>query len=192
MKKTIAVISSLLLVCFISMSVNAQKDKVKEAGSKAKDTTEKVAEKTADTGKKAAKATADTAEKVADKTTDTAKKAGKKAKEVVAPKSDEDIQKCVTDGLAASATLKDLGLSAATSEGVVTLTGTTKASKEKKSAGKIAKDCGAKTIANNIEAPTEKVAKAEKSEKKEDKSDTKSESKDEKKSSKKSESSKKK
>jgi uncharacterized protein YxeA len=181
MKKTIAVVTSLLLVVFISMSVDAQKDKAKEAGSKAKDTTEK-----------ATKKTADVAEKSVDKTVDSAKKAGKKAKDAVAPKSDEEIQKCVTDGIAASATLKDLGLSAATAAGVVTLTGTAKASKERKSAGKIAKDCGAKTVTNNIEAPAEKAAKSESKAAKSESKEEKSESKEEKKSAKKSESSKKK
>jgi|SRR5262245_1567727 len=155
MKKTIAVISSLLLVIVISMSAQAQKEKVEKAAGKTADTTKKAAEKTADT----------------------TKSAGKK----VAPKSDDDIQKCVTDKLAASATLKSLGLSAATSNSVVTLTGTVKASKDKKAAGKIAKDCGAKTVTNNVEAPVEKAAKPEKK-------DEKSESKEDKKSSKKSES----
>jgi hypothetical protein len=191
MKKTIAVINSLLLVLFISVSADAQKDKVKEAGSKAKDNTEKAVDKTVDTSKKDAKETADATEKDADKTVETTKKTGKKAKEVVAPKSDDEIQRCVTDELAASATLKDLGLSAATSDGVVTLTGTAKSSKEKKAAGKIAKECSARTVTNNIEAPTEKVTKSEKSEKKEAKSESSVDSKEEKKS-KKSDSSKKK
>jgi len=187
MKKTFAVINSLLLVFFISMSADAQKDKTKELSSKTKKSTEKVAEKTADTSKKAG-----------EKTADTAKSAGKKAKDVVAPKSDDDIQRCVTDKLTASASLKGLGLNAATADGVVTLTGTAKTSKDKKAAAKIGKDCGAKTVTNNIEAPPEKAVKSEpkeaKSESKEAKSQTKedkSQSKDEKKSAKKSESSKK-
>ncbi len=151
MKKIFAAISTFALFAALSLGVAAQ-DPVTKGAKKAEDATKKAAEKTADETKKAAEKTADT-------TKDTAKK----AKETVAPKSDADIEKCITDAFAASEKLKDQGFTAAVSNGEATLSGTAKSSSDVKSAGKIAKNCGAK-VTNNITAP----AKSDKAEKKSD------------------------
>jgi osmotically-inducible protein OsmY len=127
MKKIFAAISTFTLFAALSFGVAAQ-DPVTKGAQKAGDTTKKAAEKTADTTKDAAQ----------------------KAKETVAPKSDADIQKCIEDGLAASAKLKDQGFTAAVSNGEATLTGTAKSSGDVKSAGKIANKCKAKKVTNNI------------------------------------------
>src|SRR5262245_38588918 len=60
-------------------------------------------------------------EKSEQKSEDSAKKAEKKKE--AAPASDADIQKCITDKLAATKKLKSQGFSAAVSGGVATLTG---------------------------------------------------------------------
>ncbi|HKX27617.1 MAG TPA: BON domain-containing protein [Blastocatellia bacterium] len=83
-----------------------------------------------------------------------------KMKAAAAPKSDEEIQKCISDKLEASAALKGDGFSASVAGGVATLTGTTKVAGHKGGAGSIAKGCGAKSTQNNI--TVEKAAKMEK------------------------------
>lgn len=132
MKKVLSIMGSLALVSTLYFSAGAQVvDKAKEAGSKTADTTKKAAEKTADTTKGAAQ----------------------KAKNTVAPKSDEEIQKCISDGFAASSKLKDLGLNATVASGEATLTGDAKSGGNKNAANGIAKKCGAKKVTNNITVP---------------------------------------
>jgi osmotically-inducible protein OsmY len=94
------------------------------------------------------------------------KKSEKKAekKKEAAPKSDADIQKCITDKFAASAKLKSQGFSASVSGGVATLTGAATNAGSKGAATRIAQSCGAKSVTNNITAPP--VAKPKKEEKK--------------------------
>jgi osmotically-inducible protein OsmY len=89
------------------------------------------------------------------------KKESKSAK--AAPKSDEDVQKRITDKFATS---KNLTAGAATvSGGEATLTGEAKNAGAKTSAGKTAHGRGAKKITNNISvaaAPAKAPAKAPK------------------------------
>lgn|SRR5262249_46177265 len=73
-----------------------------------------------------------------------------KTKAAATPKSDDDIQKCITDKLAASTKLKADGFNVTVANGVATLTGSTKIAGHKGGAGSIAKSCGAKSIQNNI------------------------------------------
>jgi osmotically-inducible protein OsmY len=96
---------------------------------------------------------ADKAKQTAEKTADTTKSAAQKAKDTVAPKTDAEIQKCITDGIAASAKLKGLDLAATVANGEATLTGEAKSSGNKNEAASIAKKCGAKKVANNITIP---------------------------------------
>ncbi len=65
-------------------------------------------------------------------------------------KSDADIQKCISDKLAASASLKDQGISVAVSNGVATLTGKVKNAGSKGAATNLAKGCGAKSVKNEL------------------------------------------
>ncbi|MBO0722135.1 MAG: BON domain-containing protein [Blastocatellia bacterium] len=74
----------------------------------------------------------------------------KPAKTGAAPKSDSDIQSCITEKLAAAPKLKDQGLSAAVSGGVATFTGTAKNAGSKGGVANIAKACGANKVVNNI------------------------------------------
>ena len=145
MKKTLATISSVALFAVLSLGAAAQdsvKDKTKETGSKVASTTKKAAEKTADTTKQAA-----------EKTADTTKKAAEKTKQTVVGKSDEDVQKCITEKLAASDKLKTQGFSSTVSSGEATLTGTATNAGSKGAATKIAKGCGAKKVTNSITVP---------------------------------------
>lgn len=80
-----------------------------------------------------------------------------KTKAAATPKSDADIQKCISDKLDASPTLKNDGFTATVTDGVATLTGSTKVAGHKGGAGSIAKSCGAKSTQNNI--TVEKVSK---------------------------------
>src|SRR5215470_15821075 len=89
------------------------------------------------------------------------KKESKPAK--AAPKSDEDVQKCITDKFATSKTLTGGGATVAGGE--ATLTGEAKNAGAKTSAGKTAKGCGAKKVTNNISvaaAPAKGAAKPKK------------------------------
>jgi len=74
------------------------------------------------------------------------KKEIKQAK--TAPKSDADVQKCITDKFAGSKTLT--GGAATVDGGAATLTGEAKNGGAKTSAGKTAQSCGAKKVTNNI------------------------------------------
>lgn len=74
----------------------------------------------------------------------------KPAKTAAAPKSDSDIQSCITEKLAAAPKLKDQGFSASVSGGVATFTGTAKNAGSKGGVTNIAKACGAKQTVNNI------------------------------------------
>ena len=76
------------------------------------------------------------------------KKAVKIKKLAAAPKSDADVQKCISDKFAASKTLT--GAAAAVAGGEATLTGEAKNAGAKTSAGKTAQVCGAKKVTNNI------------------------------------------
>jgi len=76
------------------------------------------------------------------------KKDIKITKAAAAPKSDADVQKCISDKFAASKTLT--GASAAVAGGEATLTGEAKNAGAKTSAGKTAQVCGAKKVTNNI------------------------------------------
>ena len=67
-----------------------------------------------------------------------------------APKDDAGIQKCISDKLAASASLKTQGISATVSNGTATLTGKAKNAGSKGAATNVAKSCGAKSVTNNI------------------------------------------
>ena len=132
MKRILSLMGGFALFSALCFSAGAQVvDKAKDAGAKTAETTKKVGEKTADTTKSVAQ----------------------KAKDTVAPKTDGEMQKCITDGLAASAKLKDLGLSATVANGEATLTGQAKSSGNKNAAASIAKNCGAKTVVNNITIP---------------------------------------
>ena len=86
---------------------------------------------------------------------DTMKSGGKSAanKPAAAPKSDADIQKCITDKFAAAEKLKSQGFSAAVKSGEATLTGTANNAGSKGAATKIAKSCGATKVTNNISSP---------------------------------------
>jgi osmotically-inducible protein OsmY len=106
-----------------------------------------------DKAKDAGKKTADTTKKVVYKTADTTKSAAQKAKNTVAPKTDQEMQKCITDGFAASAKLKGFGLAATVANGEATLTGEAKSSGNKNAAAGVAKDCGVKKVVNNITIP---------------------------------------
>ena len=76
------------------------------------------------------------------------KKEVKVTKTAVAPKSDADVQKCISDKFAASKTLT--GAAATVAGGEATLTGEAKNAGAKTSAGKTARGCGAKKVTNNI------------------------------------------
>jgi osmotically-inducible protein OsmY len=76
------------------------------------------------------------------------KKVSKPTKAAAAPKADADVQKCISDKLAASKTIT--GGSAAVSGGEATLTGEAKNAGAKNGAAKTATGCGAKKVTNNI------------------------------------------
>ena len=89
------------------------------------------------------------------------KKADKPAKAAAAPKApktDADIQKCISDKFAASKTVTNGG--AAVANGEATLTGEAKNAGAKGGATKTAKACGAKTVVNNLTTPTPPPAAA--------------------------------
>jgi osmotically-inducible protein OsmY len=89
------------------------------------------------------------------------KKADKPAKAAAAPKApktDEDIQKCISDKFAASKTITNGA--AAVASGAATLTGEAKNAGAKGGATRTAKACGAKTVTNNMTTPTPPPAAA--------------------------------
>lgn len=67
-----------------------------------------------------------------------------------APKTDAEIQKCITDKLAAAPSLKTQSISASVSNGVATLTGKVKNAGSKGAATNLAKGCGATSVTNNL------------------------------------------
>ena len=92
------------------------------------------------------------------------KKADKPAKATTAPKTDAEIQKCISDKFAASKTISSGA--AAVTNGEATLTGEAKSGGAKGGATRTAKACGAKTVANNMTTPPPAPAAAKTSEKK--------------------------
>ena len=82
------------------------------------------------------------------------KKADKPAKAAAAPKApktDADVQKCISDKFAASKTVTNGA--AAVANGAATLTGEAKNAGAKGGATRTAKGCGAKTVVNNMTTP---------------------------------------
>jgi osmotically-inducible protein OsmY len=79
------------------------------------------------------------------------KKSSKPAKADASPKTDADIQKCISDKFAASTTITNGA--ATVSNGVATLTGEAKSAGAKGGATRSATACGAKTVTNNITTP---------------------------------------
>jgi osmotically-inducible protein OsmY len=92
------------------------------------------------------------------------KKADKPAKATTAPKTDAEIQKCISDKFAASKTIKNGA--AAVTNGEATLTGEANSGGAKGGATRSAKACGAKTVTNNMTTPPPAPAAAKTSEKK--------------------------
>jgi osmotically-inducible protein OsmY len=93
------------------------------------------------------------------------KKADKPAKAAAAPpKTDADIQKCISDKFAASKTITSGA--AAVANGEATLTGEAKSPGAKGGATRTAKACGAKTVVNNMSTPQPAPAAAKTGEKK--------------------------
>ena len=88
------------------------------------------------------------------------KKADKPAKAAAAPKApktDADVQKCISDKFAASKTIT--GGAAAVANGEATLTGEAKNGGAKGGAARTAKACGAKTVVNNLTTPAPTATK---------------------------------
>ena len=81
---------------------------------------------------------------------------------VPAQKSDAEIQKCILDGMAASASLKEQKLEATVSDGKVTITGAARNPGSKGAATRMAKRCGAKEVKNEatVENPIRPKKKA--------------------------------
>ena len=75
----------------------------------------------------------------------------KVSKAAPAPKTDADVQKCISDKLAASKVITNGA--AAVSNGAATLTGEAKSAGAKGGATRSAKACGAKTVVNNMTTP---------------------------------------
>jgi osmotically-inducible protein OsmY len=92
------------------------------------------------------------------------KKADKPAKTATAPKTDADIQKCISDKFAASKTITSGA--AAVNNGEATLTGEAKSGGAKGGATRTAQACGAKTVVNKMTTPPPAPAAAKASEKK--------------------------
>jgi osmotically-inducible protein OsmY len=80
------------------------------------------------------------------------KKSSKPAKaDAAAPKTDADIQKCISDKFAASTTITNGAVTV--TNGEATLTGEAKSAGAKGGATRSATACGAKTVTNNITTP---------------------------------------
>jgi osmotically-inducible protein OsmY len=82
-----------------------------------------------------------------------AKKTEKKTVKKVAPGTDSEIQKCISEKLANSEKLKSQGFNVTVSDGSATLTGNAANPGSKGGATGIAKSCGAKSVSNNITVP---------------------------------------
>jgi osmotically-inducible protein OsmY len=81
------------------------------------------------------------------------KERASKPKNDSAPKSDSEVQKCIMDKFSNSEKLKPQGFSASVSNGEAKLTGNAQNSGSKGAATRIAKNCGARSVSNNITAP---------------------------------------
>jgi osmotically-inducible protein OsmY len=79
------------------------------------------------------------------------KKSDKPAKAAAAPKTDPEIQKCISDKFAASKTITNGAVAMANGE--ATLTGDAKSAGAKGGATRSAKACGAQKVVNNMTAP---------------------------------------
>ena len=79
------------------------------------------------------------------------KKSDKPAKAAAAPKTDAEIQKCISDKFAASKTITNG--TAVVANGEATLTGEAKSAGAKGGATRSAKACGAQKVVNNMTAP---------------------------------------
>jgi uncharacterized protein YkwD len=93
-----------------------------------------------------------------------ADKPAKAAAKPAAPKTDADIQQCISGKFTASKTITNG--SAAVANGEATLTGEAKSAAAKGGATRTAKACGAKTVVNNITTPAPPPAAAKTGEKK--------------------------
>jgi osmotically-inducible protein OsmY len=80
----------------------------------------------------------------------TSAQSAKPAKSMAAPKSDSDIQSCISSKLAAASKLKDQGFGVSVSGGTATFNGTAKNAGSKDSVNGIGKSCGAKQVVNHI------------------------------------------
>ncbi len=89
-----------------------------------------------------------------------------KAKNETTPKSDVEIQKCIMDKFSNSEKLRSQGFNASVSNGEARLAGTARNSGSKGAATRIARNCGAKTVTNDITAPNIPKPKKVESEKK--------------------------
>ncbi|MGE0102085.1 MAG: BON domain-containing protein [Blastocatellales bacterium] len=78
---------------------------------------------------------------------------GQSVEKASAPKSDSQIESCITDRLAKSEKLREQGFGVSVSQGAATLTGKAVNAGSKGAATRIAKTCGAATVKNEIEAP---------------------------------------
>ncbi|HKX28933.1 MAG TPA: BON domain-containing protein, partial [Blastocatellia bacterium] len=76
-----------------------------------------------------------------------------KVKSETAPKSDEEITRCIVEKLSNSEKLRPQGFSAKVSQGEATLTGQAQNAGSKGAATRIAQSCGARSVKNNINAP---------------------------------------
>jgi osmotically-inducible protein OsmY len=94
------------------------------------------------------------------------KESSSKAKKDSAPKSDDEIHKCIMDKFSNSEKLKSQGFNASVSNGEARLTGSAQNSGSKGAATRIARNCGAKNVSNNITAPSIPRPKKSESEKK--------------------------
>jgi osmotically-inducible protein OsmY len=79
-----------------------------------------------------------------------------------APKSDEEVRKCITDSFAKGASLKEQKLNVTVSGGIATITGAAKNQGSKGAASRIARKCGAKEVKN--EATVENATRPKKKE----------------------------
>lgn len=89
-----------------------------------------------------------------------------KVKNDSAPKSDTEVQKCIMDKLSNSEKLKSQGFSATVSNGEAKLSGNAQNAGSKGAVTRIARNCGAKSVTNNITSPTVSRSKKSDSDKK--------------------------
>jgi osmotically-inducible protein OsmY len=80
----------------------------------------------------------------------TAQEMQKKPAKSAAPKSDDEIQKCIDDKFANAPSMKDKKPSVSVSGAVATITGEAKNGGTKGAATKMAKSCGAKEVKNDM------------------------------------------